>query len=244
MDIITPDLSHTNFLDLANSDIKSADALLKIKEYHNAVYHFQQSVEKSCKYLGLTIKAFTLKELQKISHEPQRVFDKIFNSKEFISTNNNNDYNEIKQKFKSVSLNEKCDGVYYYIEKIFTNTILDNKLYSEQVIEYFDYNPFSGLYNEDFVENIRKHRGNPNIEAICKQFLDTLNDMQRCLLCQMLMSFLVSGIEANSRYPDEKGLTPKKIYSEESFIVKYLGYLIKKQAFCIKVLGNYFKPIE
>lgn len=39
MDIINPDLSHNNFLELANADIKSANALLQIKEYHNAVYH-------------------------------------------------------------------------------------------------------------------------------------------------------------------------------------------------------------
>lgn len=244
MDIINPDLSHIDFLDLADSDIKCADALLKIKEYHNAVYHFQQSVEKSCKYLGLTIKAFTFGELRNINHEPQRVFDKIFYSDVFSYVNSNNDYNKIKQKFKSVSLNEKYDGVYHYIEKIFTNTISDNKLYSEQVIEYFDSNPFSNLYNEDFVENIRKYRDNPNIGAICKEFLHKFDSMQKCLLCQMVMSFLVSGIEANSRSIDEKGMTPKKVYSEESFIIKYLSYFIKKQEFCIKVLDDYFKPMK
>lgn len=43
MDIINPDLSHNNFLELANADIKSANALLQIKEYHNAVYHISLS---------------------------------------------------------------------------------------------------------------------------------------------------------------------------------------------------------
>lgn len=244
MDIINPDLSHNNFLELANADIKSANALLQIKEYHNAVYHFQQSVEKSCKYLGLTMKAFTFDELRQISHEPQKVFDKVFYNEVFTSVSDNQDYEEVKKIFKDADLNKKCDGAYYYIDKAFRSSSLNSRPYSEQVIEYFDNNPFSDLYNADFAENIKKHRGNFHVETACKQFLDMLDDMQKCLLCQMLMSLLVSGVEANSRYPDREGITPNEIYSEKSFIVQYLDYFIEKQFFCIKILGGYFKPIE
>ena len=244
MDIVNPDLSHANFLDLSSSDINSAKALLQVKEYHNAVYHFQQSVEKSCKYLGLTVKAFSFKELREISHEPQKVFDKVFYSEVFTSVSDNQDYEETKSLFKDVDLNKKCEIAYFYINKAFKSSSIDSRPYSDQIIEYFENNPFSDLYDADFVENIKKYRGNPQAEVACRQFLDILDDMQKCLLSQMLMSLLVSGVEANSRYPDKVGVTPKEIYSDESFIVHFLDYFIEKQLFCIEILGNYFKPSE
>lgn len=242
MDIANPDLFHTDFLRLADSDIRSSSVLLREKEYHNAVYHFQQSVEKSCKYLGLTIKAFTSDELRRIGHEPRRVFDRIFYSETFTAINDNRDYEDIKSAFVGVSLDEKCDGVYYYIDKTFeSSSSLNGRSCSEQFIEGIDESLFSALYGTDVLENIKKYRGNPHVEAFCKQFLDKFDEMRKCLLCQMLMSVLVSGIEANSRYPDRKGVSPDKIYSEKSFVVQYLDYFIGKQKFCIKVLRDYFK---
>lgn len=94
---------------------------------------FQQSVEKSCKYLGLTTKAFTFEELRRISHEPKKVFDAIFNSDTFTAVNENQDYNTFKGLFSDADMNKRCDGAYYYIEEEFKNSTLNNRLYSEQV---------------------------------------------------------------------------------------------------------------
>lgn len=248
MDIVNPDLSYTNFLDLAVSDIKSANVLLQVKEYHNAVYHFQQSVEKSCKYLGLTIKAFTFEKLREISHEPQRVFDKVFSSKIFTDVYKDNDYKLFKNEIQELNTDDK---VYYSYEKIQQNTNKPHeerlgKLYSEILVEYYCNNPFAIHDNSvnQLIENAQVMKGYPKCEEICEQLIARNDNIEICVFSQMLMSFLVSGVEANSRYPDKTGITPNEIYSEKSFIVQYLNYFIETQVFCIKTLGDYFKPVE
>lgn len=248
MDIVTPDLSHMDFLDLATSDIKSSYALLQAREYHNAVYHFQQSVEKSCKYLGLTMKLFTFDELRQISHEPQRVFDKIFSSKIFTDVYRDNDYDLFKKEIHELSTDDKT---YYSYNKI-QNSINRHheerlgKLPSEIVVEHYSNNPFS-IHNSSIsvlIENAKVMKGYPKCENICEQLIARNDNMEICVFSQMLMSFLVSGVEANSRYPDKKGATPNNIYSEKSTMVQYLDYFIEKQLFCIEILENYFKAIE
>lgn len=113
----------------------------------------------------------------------------------------------------------------------------------QQVIEYYENNPFSALFPPNFVSDIKKYKGKPQVESICRDFLNMILNLQKSLSCQMLMSFVVCGVEANSRYPDRNGLSPKEIYMEQSFIVQYLDYFIEKQIFCIEIIKNYFKPV-
>lgn len=248
MDIVNPDLSHTNFLDLSSSDINSAKVLLQVKEYHNAVYHFQQSVEKSCKYLGLTMKAFTFDELRQISHEPQKVFDKVFSSTFFTDAYSNIDYEFFKKEIQKLNIDKKVDFSYKQIQNSINNPHEERlgKLPSEIIVDFYNNNPFSIHNNfiKELVENARIMKGYSKCEDICKQLITRNDEIEICVFSQMLMSFLVSGVEANSRYPDKVGVTPKEIYSDKSFIVQYLDYFIEKQLFCIKILGAYFKPIE
>lgn len=248
MDIINPDLSHTNFLDLATSDIKSAKTLLQAKEYPNAVYHLQQSVEKSCKYLGLTVKAFTFDELRQISHEPQKVFDKVFSSTFFTDAYSNIDYEFFKKEVQKLSIDKKVDFSYKQIQNSINNPHEERlgKLPSEIIVDFYNNNPFSiyDNYVKELVENARAMKGYSKCEDICKQLITRNDNIEICVFTQMLMSFLVSGVEANSRYPDKAGITPYEIYAEKSSIVQYLDYFIEKQLFCIKILGEYFKPVE
>ena len=244
MDIVNLDLSHTNFLDLANSDIQSADILLKIKEYHNAVYHLQQSVEKSCKYIGLTYKIFTFNELRKISHDPHRVFDMLFSSDFYTSIFTDSNYKSFKDEMVKLTMNEivkfSHDRIQTIIEKSHENRI--GKLASDIVIDYYKNNPLLAYYGliEKLLEIVRIKRGNPKCESICKQIIRRIDNIEICMLAQMLMSFLVRGVEANSRYPDKNGINPSDIYSEESSLVQNLSFFIDKQKFCIEILCDYY----
>lgn len=244
MDIINPDLSYTDFLDLSNSDIKSADVLLKFKEYPNAVYHLQQSVEKSCKYLGLTNKIFTFNELRKISHDPDKVFDMLFSSNFYTSIFTDGDYKSFKYEIDKLTIDEivkfSHEKIQTIIEKPHENRI--GKLASDIVIDYYENNPFSAKNSsiEKLLENVRIMRGYPKCESICKQLIKRNDNIEICMFAQMLMSFLVRGVEANSRYPDENGITPNDIYSEKSPLVQHLSYFIDKQKFCIEILCDYY----
>lgn len=248
MDIINTDLSHTIFLDLANSDIKSADALLKIKEYPNAVYHFQQSVEKSCKYLGLTNRIFTFNELRKISHDPHKVFDMLFSSDLYTSIFTDNDYKSFKDEIDKLTKDEIVEFCHNRIQTIIENPHEDRigKLASDIVIDYYENNPLSNNDSsiKELLKNVRRMRGYPKCESICKQLIKRNNNIEICMSAQMLMSFLVRGVEANSRYPDENRINPNDIYSEKSPLVQNLNYFIDKQKFCIDTLNNFYKPMQ
>lgn len=244
MDIVNPDFSHTSFLNQADSDINSAKILLGAEKYSQAIYFFQQSVEKSCKYLGLTIKAFNYKQLRKISHEPEKVFDTIFHNEIMTLVSNDNYYDKLKDLLFKQELNERAYAAYCHIEEAFNIKDSEHEvdIYSEQVITFYENNLFNKLLPTDLIHNIKIRQGIPKIEELCKNLLSSIKNLEKCILCQMLMSFLVGGVEANSRYPDyDQDTTPDKIYSEESEIIQNLSYFIEKQIFCIQVLRDYFK---
>jgi hypothetical protein len=246
MDITNPDLSHISFLNEAENDIISAKVLLEAKQYPQAIYFFQQSIEKSCKYFGLTIKSINYDELNKISHEPQKIFYKIFNSGIFSSVDGNSIYNTFKEQFFKQDINERAKAAYYCIETESKKEDTENGVdfYSDQLLAFYESNPFNELLPPNFIFKVKSQRGTPLFENQCKESLQTINDSGKCLVYQIIMSFLVNGVEANSRYPDYKQkTTPSGIYSNESVIVKNLSYFIEKQNFCIPFLRRYFTPL-
>lgn len=121
---------------------------------------------------------------------------------------------------------------------------MEDKPYSDQIIDYYEGNPFKELLPDNFFSEIISSKGNPLAETLFKNLLLSIRDLDICLMSQMIMSFLVSGIEENSRYPDHKlGTVPNEIYSEESEIIKNLSYFIERQKFCVRFLREYFKSL-
>jgi len=243
MDIIKPDLSHISFLADADLDIAATKVLLDSKNYPRAVYSFEQSVEKSCKYLGLTTMAISYDKLREIAHEPEKVFDRIFQSEIFLSVYDSIDYRKLKQQFKKLSLDERAYSARFHIEYLFEkeDTDFQPKSYCSQLASFYDGNAFRKFLPENIINELRSCSGIPKAEILCKEFLLQIRHLEKCCTVQMIMSFLVSGIEANSRYPDyNMKTTPSEIYSKDSEIVQNLYYLIEKQEFCILFLKAYF----
>ena len=81
-------------LETSKSDLETTKILFKHAKYAEAVFHFQQSVEKSNKALMLFLKNVTEKELKgKISHHPIKMYENIFDK-----------YDKISDQFKSMRL--------------------------------------------------------------------------------------------------------------------------------------------
>ncbi len=67
-------------LELAKVDLEVAQLLYNEKKYSYSLYHYHQSVEKTIKYIGLSIGGITNQQLQKeISHDPINAFRLLFN---------------------------------------------------------------------------------------------------------------------------------------------------------------------
>lgn len=68
-----------DLLKLAKEDLEVANLLYDNKKYSNSLYHYHQSVEKSIKYIGLSIGGITSQQLNKeISHNPINAFKILF----------------------------------------------------------------------------------------------------------------------------------------------------------------------
>ncbi|ADQ78619.1 HEPN domain protein [Paludibacter propionicigenes WB4] len=68
-----------DLLKLAKEDLEIANLLYNNKKYSNSLYHYHQSVEKSIKYIGLSIGGITTQQLNKeISHDPINAFKLLF----------------------------------------------------------------------------------------------------------------------------------------------------------------------
>jgi|GEM_PF-4904921 len=113
------ELKYRAFYDMAVSDLNAAKLLLDNKYYCQALYFFEQAVEKQVKFLGLTTGKISEKDSQNaIRHLPVKLFDKIFeqiysSNTQFVSSNGVtiNDMAEDRKRIKKLAYNAKVDKI-------------------------------------------------------------------------------------------------------------------------------------
>lgn len=246
MDALNPDLSHSDFLKQAKEDVESAKILYQNKKYSQSVYLFQQSVEKACKYLGLTIKAISVVKLREISHNPHLVFKTIFTDSAMQTTGLACDFNYFEKAFLAMSDERKIIFAEKHIlEASHSNLIIlgENETATEALIRYYRGISICLDVANALEEEMRKSRElMPYIDSkMAMPLINDINDISRAITCEMILSFIVCGIEANSRYPDHKTkTTPQEIYAEDALLVKKLKGFIPLQEVIIKSIEQYY----
>lgn len=184
---LTPNYSYREWLNIAISDIESSRVLYKNELFPQSIYFFQQSVEKSCKYIGLTFNIIKENELfRNVGHEPERIFEEVYSS----------------EIMKAIMLNT-C--AYEQMKE---------QSQATEVIKYV----------EDGIRMLNDF----NIQNIVKSFM-----------IQMNLSFAVSGVEANSRYPDNRqNTTPDNLYKKGVRLVDNLPFFLDSQSVSLDILKN------
>jgi len=84
---------HTLFLEIAKSDLEASRTLLSNKHYPQAIFLFEQAVEKGVKSIGLWMNIVTEEECKEIGHKAwnilkfivKRVFEEILTDLQKIS---------------------------------------------------------------------------------------------------------------------------------------------------------------
>lgn len=188
----TLNFKHKEWLVIAISDLKSSDILYKNELYPQAVYFLQQSVEKSCKYIGLTFNIIQVNELyRKVGHEPERIFEEVYNS----------------EIMKAIMLN------------LCAYEQMKEQAQATEVIKY--------------VEDGLRMLNDFKIQNIVKSFM-----------IQMNLSLAVSGVEANSRYPDNRQNTsPDMLYKKGVKLVDNLPFFLDIQSVNLDILKNLRKEM-
>lgn len=248
MEELTEDYTYIKFLDAAEKDLAAVESLYRDRHNSQAVYLLQQSIEKSCKYIGLTFRFIQYDDLKRLGHNPHRVFKKFFNVEAIKTISNDRDFDHLEASIGAYqTMQERIDCIIYHL-RIALNEISINKAQNQYastaLIEHYRHNPFTPLLGIDVVEEIEKSicipQIRPQIEKICEEQIDKINNDSVCLSCQMNLSFLIWGVEENSRYPNyDKGTDPSGIYANDSPFVKELPFFISIQKRCIEILRKY-----
>lgn len=249
MEELTEDYTYIKFLDAAEKDLAAVESLYEDGHHSQAVYFLQQSIEKSCKFTGLTFRFIQYDELKRLGHNPHMVFKKSFNSDAMKAVGGNSVFDQFEHSMKVLDTMEKRVNAIIYHLNIALNEehiyLKENQLLSDAVIEYFSNNQFAQMYDLPIVPMLKERRGIKEVEKMCLDLINKINDDGICQSCQIILSFLVWGVEENSRYPNyDTGTDPSGIYADDSPLVKELSFFISVQKRCIEVLRKYHSQLD
>lgn len=237
------DYSHNDFFYQSKGDLASSELLFKEQNFSQAVYLFQQSVEKSCKYLGLTYKIISYEDLRKIGHNPHQVFKQLFDH-QWLKFQDGNTFNELLNSLSTLSIENRIEPTINLLNTLENEQQLscnNGQNACEVIIDFYKKNPLIKDLDQSFLTDLEIFKHSPCMKILCKQHIEHLNKVSIVFLSQMIMSFYVWDVEANSRYPDYKKMTtPQELYSESSAFVKHLPRLLLTQKKCLRNMETCF----
>lgn len=249
MEELIEDYTYIKFLDAAERDLAAVESLYEENHHSQAVYFLQQSIEKSCKFIGLTFRFIQYDELKRLGHNPHMVFKKSFNSDIMKTVGGNSVFDQLEHTMKVLdTMDKRVKAIIYHLNVALNEEhihLKENQLPSDTVIEYFSNNQFAQIYDLPLIPLLKERRGIKEVEQMCLNLIDKINDDGICQSCQIILSFLVSGVEENSRYPNyDTGTDPSGIYADNSPFVKELPFFISIQKKCIEILRKYHSQLN
>ena len=233
------DYSNYCFLQEALIDLEAAELLNANELFSKSVLLFRQSVEMSCKYLGLLWKIIPPSDGKKnIGYIPNKIFKDFFSTDVMMQIKGNFLFNQFENELNSyTSLDDKIS---YLINEIKTTLHLEvvkrkeNQTSVEAIIAFYKTTGFKGMNN---IESLEKLKGNKKSEDELEEHRKTVNNIGICVLCQMFMSFLVWGNIEDTRYPDiTNNETTMDKYSKLSIITKNLNWFFEIQRKCLNMM--------
>ena len=233
------DYSYICFLEESKIDLDAAELLEKNEIYSKAVLLFKQSVEMSCKYLGLVWKIITPADGRKnIGYIPNKIFKDFYNTDVLKQINGPVLFKQYENELKSyTSLNKKIEYLINEMKIALSVGMVrrkENQSSIDAMIAFYRATGFKGIYN---IELLEKKRGDKNFEAEIEEHRKIVNEIGVCVLCQMFLSFLVWGDIEDTRYPHiETYKTTLESYSKSSIITKNLKWFFQIQNHCLETM--------
>ncbi|MCL2073157.1 MAG: hypothetical protein FWH18_04500 [Marinilabiliaceae bacterium] len=238
------DYSFFCFLQEALIDLDAAEALNDKEIFSKSAMLFKQSIEMSCKYLGLLWKIIPHSDGKKnIGYIPNKIFKDFFSSDVLKQIKGSFLFKQFENELNSFSsLDEKIN---YLITEIKTAQQLevvirkDNQTAVDAMIAFYKTTGFIGMSN---IESLEKSKGDIKVEKELEEHRRTVNNIGTCVLCQMFMSFLIWGNIEDTRYPDcIAAKTTMESYGKDSIITKNLKWFFEIQRKCLNIMFELHK---
>ena len=238
------DYSFLCFLQEALIDLEAAEALHDKEIFSKSAMLFMQSIEMSCKYLGLLWKIIPPTDGKKnIGYIPNKIFKDLFSSDVLKQIKGSFLFKQFENELNSfTSLDDKIN---YLVNEINTAQQLEvvirknRQTAVDAMIAFYRATGFKGMSNIETLENMK---GDKKLEKEVEVHRKTVNNIGSCVLCQMFMSFLVWGNIEDTRYPDmNAGKTTTEFYGKASPIVKNLKWFFDIQRKCLNIMVDLHK---
>ena len=228
------------FMEMAKKDLEAAKCLLERRLYPLAVFHVQQCVEKTVKFLLLLIGWMNEKEMKEIGHSPVKLCRKILEAlrreldkageveKRLLES-------IIKPALSELIINLKPEACKVKEKELWEYSLSEEKLNS--VMETF--RQINKVISES-VENLEKTLPErtevytPQFEIILRKIIIYRLIGSSAILLYLFLVFYPH--VTRSRYP-EKGFNPLDVYNKEMPLVQMLDSFIR-------IIENVLRDLE
>src|SRR5574344_1123004 len=176
-------LKYKAFYDMAVSDLDASILLLDNKYYCQALYFFEQAVEKQVKFLGLTTGWLSEDKVKKIGHAPISFFDKLFNNqiiKEFatVAKLDINDINDFGEYLLNMNVEDRVSIIKQSIaiaDRYDSIKVPSGSNCSITLLKYYEDAKFNNE-PEKAIKKAMETRDPTFVEAFCKREIELLNN--------------------------------------------------------------------
>jgi hypothetical protein len=233
------DYSYFCFLQEALINLEAAE-ILNIKElYSKSILLYSQSVELSCKYLGLLWKIIPPSDgKMKVGYIPNKIFKNFFSTDVLKQVKGNFLFNQFENELNSYA---SIEGKINYLINELTTTLKfevikrkENQTAIDAMTTFYKAMGYKGMSSFEFIE---KNKNSQEFEDELEMHRKTVNNIGTCVLCQMFMSFFVWGNIDDTRYPDiANSKTSMDNYSKSSVITKNLNWFFEIQRNCLNMM--------
>ena len=241
MELKDIDYSYSCFLQEAFINLESAEILYSKEKYSKSVMLFRQSVEMSCKYLGLLWKIIPPSDGKKnVGYIPNKIFKDFFSIDVLKQIKGQYLFEQFENEVNSYTSLE--DKINYLINEISTTLHLEvikrkeNQSPIDAMTTFFRAMGFKGVN----IENLENKRGDKKAESETEEHRLTVNKIGICVLCQMFMSFLIWGNIEDTNYPDiSTGKASLANYPKTSIITRNLTWFFDIQRKCLNMMNDF-----
>ncbi|MDR2928800.1 MAG: hypothetical protein LBV41_11480 [Cytophagaceae bacterium] len=227
------------FLQESRIDLSASEILFSKDIYSKSVLLFRQSVEMSCKYLGLLWKIITPDDGKKnIGFIPHKIFKDFFGTDVLKQINGPVLFKQYESELNSYSkLSEKIEYLNNEIKTALSVEVVkrkENQSAVDAMIAFYKATGFKGMCD---VESLEKKRGDKKFDEQVEEHRKIVNSIGVCVLCQMFLSFLIWGNIEDTVYPDvTAGTTTLDSYSKTSVITKSMSHFFEIQKHCLDTM--------
>lgn len=242
--------NYKTFIEISEEDLQTSILLHSNGKHPQALFSFQQSVEKAIKYLGLKDDIVTPNELErKISHKSNKIFRrailKILPVSAYDAEHEvDKDFNELKQLVEKIPFEKSVDLILKnIIEIVENNPYLPSEFQS--ISNYKDLAAVLGQFepNNTDIEKLKEIDDDiifkPLADKMLNDFKSKLDDYIKGVMILFCINLLTENLVSSVRYPDFVTMTnPGVEFNENHPLIVNLKALHQAQEFVIESINN------